>query len=261
MDTQLRVLILIPSRYQSSRFPGKPLSLIKSRNSQGQSVSRTLAHQVFLNCSQTQFSTHVVTDHDEIEKSLKDSGANVIRVDDDVPSGTERICLAYQRNFESQFDYIINVQGDEPLLKAQELIDLVHFHNKSDFDITTLVRPRNDKGEISNPNIVKTAMSGNGRCLYFSRSAIPFDRKPRHEWFQHIGVYCYKPSSLTRFVELQESSLEKIECLEQLRALEAGMSIGAIKTKSILMGVDTPEDLEKVNAHLLGTTETTGKES
>ena len=242
-----KVLILIPSRYQSSRFPGKPLSLLKTP-----SGDITLAEQVYKNCHESGFETYVVTDHDGIEEKLTNSGMKVIRIDDDVPSGTERIALAYQRHFKGQFDYIINVQGDEPLLKGSDLEKLISFHQERDFDITTLLKPHSDNQDIENPNIVKAAKSSeSGQCLYFSRSPIPFAREKRETWFQHIGVYCYKANALEKFVSLEASELEKIECLEQLRALENKMTIGAVETGSVLMGVDTPEDLEKVNAVLM----------
>ena len=244
-----KVLILIPSRYQSSRFPGKPLSLLKTPEGE-----KSLVEQVYSNCHQSGYETYVVTDHDGIEEKLKSSGMNVLRIDDEVPSGTERIALAYERNFKGKFDFIINVQGDEPLLKSDDLNKLIDFHQNSDFDIATLVKPHSEDsenhGEVENPNVVKVAKTHHGQCLYFSRSPIPFERTQRETWYQHIGVYSYKAKSLEQFVSFEESELERIEGLEQLRALENKMTIGAVETNSTLLGVDTPQDLEKVNAVL-----------
>lgn len=246
MQKNTKVLILIPSRYQSSRFPAKSLALVTPKNCE----PRTLVEQVYQNCAETGFDVAVVTDNDDIEKVLTDSKMKVVRVDDDVASGTERIAIAYQRYFSGDFDLIINVQGDEPLLKAQDLKNLIDFHEGHNFEIATLVREHTDKNEIGNPNIVKVAYCDNGRCLYFSRSPIPFERNTMDSWYQHIGVYSYKPNALMEFVKLKPSQLELIESLEQLRALESGMTIGAIETSSILMGVDTPDDLDKVNKYL-----------
>ena len=244
-----KVLILIPSRYQSSRFPGKPLSLLKTPKGE-----ITLVEQVYSNCQKSGYETYVVTDHDGIEQKLKSSNMNVLRIDDEVPSGTERIALAFKRNFKGKFDFIINVQGDEPLLQSDDLNKLIEFHQNSDFDIATLVKPHSvadeSKTEVENPNIVKVAKTHHGQCLYFSRSPIPYERSERKTWYQHIGVYSYRAETLEQFVNCNESELEKIEGLEQLRALENKMTIGAVETDSTLLGVDTPEDLEKVNAVL-----------
>lgn len=241
-----KVLILIPSRYESSRFPGKSLSVLTPKNS----PPVTLVEMVYMNCAQTGYDVAVVTDNELIEARLKSSEMQVIRVDDDVVSGTERIALAHERFFKKKYQLIINVQGDEPLLESEDLKKLVSFHEKNSFHITTLIKPQTEKEELSNPNVVKVALSEKGQCLYFSRSPIPYERNKNSTWYQHIGVYCYDAEALKSFVKLPVSSLEQVESLEQLRALENGMLIGAVKTDSILMGVDTPEDLEKVNHYL-----------
>jgi 3-deoxy-manno-octulosonate cytidylyltransferase (CMP-KDO synthetase) len=240
------VLILIPARYQSSRFPGKPLAPI---------FDKPMIAYTVENCIKTGFDYAVVTDDAKIETVLKQKNYHVVRIDDDVSTGSERIALAVQRYFaDKNYDYIVNVQGDEPLLPAADIQALVHFHKKNDFSLTTLVKARvADDQEIANPNIVKCAFSvANGRCLYFSRSAIPFDREVKQNWWQHIGVYSYKKEALLKFVTLPESSLEKREKLEQLRALEAGWTIGAVETKMNLIGVDTPADIKKVEGVLSG---------
>ncbi|MBC74946.1 MAG: 3-deoxy-manno-octulosonate cytidylyltransferase [Halobacteriovoraceae bacterium] len=241
-----KTLILIPARYGSSRFPGKPLAKINNK---------PMIQHVVENCQASGFDYAVVTDNDEIEAALKDN-YQVVRVDDDVTTGSERIALALSRHFsEKNYEYVINVQGDEPLLKAELLKELNDFHTKNEFDICTAVKRRSSSDEeYSNPNVVKCLLSEkDGKCLYFSRASIPFFRDGQvGDWHQHIGLYSYKTKALESFVSLEESRLEKAEKLEQLRALENGMSIGAIETNAQLIGVDTPEDIHKIEGVLSG---------
>lgn len=242
-----KVIILIPARYSSSRFPGKPLALIKGRS---------MISRVFSNCEESGFPSYVVTDHQEIEDHVKSFGGNVIRINDDVPSGSERIALAYARSFAHEStDLIINVQGDEPLLSGKVLKELAQFHLSSQFDIATLIRERSsDEVEFKNPNVVKAVFaSQTSECLYFSRQSLPFSREgeKNFSWHQHIGVYSYRPTALLSFVNLPLSRLEDLEKLEQLRALENGMAIGAILTSEKLIGVDVPEDIKKVEDTLV----------
>lgn len=236
------VVILIPARFASSRFPGKPLALIKGKS---------MIQRVFENCQESGFETAVVTDHDEIEAHVKKFGGNVIRIDDDVPSGSERIALAYERFLKDKNPkLVINVQGDEPLLKGKVLRELAEFHLNSVYEIMTLIRPRSTLDEdFKNPNVVKAVWSSkSNECLYFSRASLPYDRDGGKEytWYQHIGVYSYRPKSLSTFVKLPMSVLEDLEKLEQLRGMENGMRIGAILTNQKLMGVDVPEDIKKI---------------
>ena len=240
-------VILIPARYGSSRFPGKPLAKI---------LNKPMIQHVAQNCADSGFDYAVVTDSDEIESFLKETGLSVVRVDDDVTTGSERIALAYERFFsEGDYDFVVNVQGDEPLLRSNTLKELVRFHQESHFDICTAVKQRStDEADYKNPNVVKCALSeGNGQCLYFSRASIPFFRDAQGgNWHQHIGLYSYRVEALKRFVTLGESRLEAAEKLEQLRAMENGMSIGAITTTDILIGVDTPEDIHRIEGVLNG---------
>ncbi len=227
-------LILIPARYASTRFPGKPLAMI---------AGKSMIQRVYENAAQTGFECAVVTDDKRIEEHLKTLGANVIRIDDDVPSGTERIGLAYKRNF-LDFDIIINVQGDEPLLPPEDIKALAKFHEGSNFDVATLVRKREDS-EKENPNVVKVKFDAQTKfCESFSRKS--FDENPT--WFQHIGVYSYKPEVLNFYLDSEQSENEKRERLEQLRAQDKGYRYGALVTTYESIGVDTPEDLDKVQS-------------
>jgi 3-deoxy-manno-octulosonate cytidylyltransferase (CMP-KDO synthetase) len=241
-----RVVILIPARFASSRFPGKPLALI---------AGRSMIERVFTNCRESGFEAHVVTDHDGIEAHVHGFGGSVLRIDDDVPSGSERIALAADRFLRAAApELVINVQGDEPLLRGPVLRELAEFHLASDFDVATLLRERSAAEEdFRNPNVVKAVFAPASRqCLYFSRQPLPYDRDggQTHSWHQHIGVYSYRPRVLAAFVKLPPSRLEDLEKLEQLRALENRMTIGAILTNQRLIGVDVPDDIKKVEGAL-----------
>lgn len=250
-----RVLILIPARFASTRFPGKPLATI---------LGISMIQRVLTNCSQAhapgfEFEAFVVTDDQKVEDHVKTFSPNVVRVDDDVISGTLRIELAYKRFFQDKnFDLVINVQGDEPLLESDDLVRLGQFHLGSPFDITTLVKKQwGLEGDFLDPNKVKVAMSEEtGKAFYFSRASIPFKRdaaESAHDyWFLHIGVYSYRPKALLAFASHKETRLENREKLEQLRALEIGLSIGARETDSVVIGVDVPHDIKRVEEVLNG---------
>jgi 3-deoxy-manno-octulosonate cytidylyltransferase (CMP-KDO synthetase) len=243
------VLILIPARYASTRFPGKPLAKI---------AGKSMVQHVVENCQKAGFDCAVVTDSEEIETHVKEFG-DVCRVDDDVSSGSERMALAYERFYKDRgYKYIINVQGDEPLIEGRLLEDLAKFHKSSRYDITTVIKqiPIGDESEASftDPNRVKAIwMESSGQCHYFSRSPIPYDREGTlTKWNLHIGVYSYRVDALFKYLGLEHTHLDQIEQLEQLRALGHGMTIGAIETSHHLVGVDCKEDIEKVEGVLRG---------
>jgi 3-deoxy-manno-octulosonate cytidylyltransferase (CMP-KDO synthetase) len=237
-------VVLIPARFQSTRFPGKPLAPI---------AGRSMIERVYTQALAAGFPTYVVTDDERIEKAVKAFGGQVLRVDDDVPSGSERIALAYARFLsKTPAKFVVNVQGDEPLLNGVVLQELVAFHEKSPFDVTTLVRPRQrSEADWTNPNVVKAVLGLRGRCSYFSRASVPFERDgAASPWHQHIGVYCYRAEALQTFVTLAASPLENLEKLEQLRGMENGMTFGALATTQKLIGVDVPEDVKRVEEAL-----------
>lgn len=254
-----RILILIPARFASTRFPGKPLAKIL-----GISMIQRVLQNCTLNPSEDfEFDTFVVTDDQRIEDHVKSFSPNVLRVDDDVISGTLRIQLAYERFFKNKnqnYDLVINVQGDEPLLKGDDLLSLAKFHLESTFDITTLVKKRMGfSSDFLDSNKVKVVMSeSTGSAFYFSRSPIPHSRDKNSSdgkndyWFLHIGVYSYKPKALVQFSTHPETRLENLEKLEQLRALEMNLKIGALETKSTILGVDHPNDIAKIEEELNG---------
>lgn len=239
-----KAIVLIPARFQSTRFPGKPLATI---------AGRPMIERVYKNAVKSGFTTYVVTDDERIKAAVDMFGGKVLMVKDDVPSGSERIALAAERFLKDEDpDFIINVQGDEPLLDGNVLKELVEFHSTTQYDITTLVKARmRSEDDWENPNIVKAVLGKYGRCIYFSRASVPHMReKLNAPWFQHVGVYCFRAEVLQQFVTYPMGVLENIEKLEQLRALENGMVMGAIETDQVLIGVDLPDDVKKVEEAL-----------
>ncbi|MCK5072595.1 MAG: 3-deoxy-manno-octulosonate cytidylyltransferase [Bacteriovoracaceae bacterium] len=244
-------LVLIPARYDSSRFPGKPLAKINDKS---------MIRMVYENClgnndsGPIDFEVVVVTDDERIEQHVKSFGGKVVMVYDEVTTGSERIYLAWQRFFKNKdYDFIINVQGDEPLLERSELERMVDFHAASGFDIVTMVsEQKGDNERFHDPNNVKAIYQReNGRCHFFSRAAIPFSRDEKIDiWYLHVGIYSYRLEALRKFNECGHSYYEMLEKLEQLRALENHLTIGAIQARCNLVGVDTPEDIATIEGVL-----------
>lgn len=248
-----KTLVLIPARFESSRFPGKPLAPVSGKS---------LIQRVAENCRQAKelfelknsgalLEYAVVTDDDRIEEHLNQLNLNVVRVDDDVASGTERIALAQERFFPGTWDFIVNLQGDEPLFTGELLLEFVTFSLDHEFEITTILRPRKDVEGAQDPNQVKCAYEPkNKRCLYFSRTSIPYAENYQsfaaQTWYHHIGIYGFRLEALRKFLGLPVGDLERRERLEQLRALAHGMSLGAMCTEKLLIGVDTPADVSEV---------------
>lgn len=248
-----KALVLIPSRFASTRFPGKPLALINGK---------PMVQWVYEGCAGIMnFSKDchvaVVTDNSEIEAAVNSFGGNVVRVDDDVPSGSERIQLAYERYFKDQnFDYVINVQGDEPLIDSNLLVELVNFQADKNYDVTTVVKemPMADEGYQDSNKVKAIYNELDGKCHYFTRAPFPYNRNKTEglSWFLHIGIYSFKPEALKSVCSLSQSKHEKIECLEQLRMIDNGFSIGAVPTEMTLCGVDVPEDIKYVEGVISG---------
>ncbi len=206
-----------------------------------------MVRRVYENAAAGDYRAVVVTDDSRIEEHVKGFGGLVARVDDDVASGTERVYLAWKRHYGNEkVDLVLNFQGDEPLLIFPHIKKMVDAHLNSKFDIMTIVKKRTDLEGMGNPNLVKAVfVEHNGRCPYFSRAGVPFPREQTAHpvWFQHLGIYSYRPAVLDAFCKTPEGPLEKIERLEQLRALEMGMTIGAVCVEGEFASVDTPEDV------------------
>src|SRR6478735_2977403 len=235
------IVAAIPARYAATRFPGKLMQMLGDktiiRHVYDNTVSTGLFNDVF-----------VVTDSDIIYKEIKDSGGKVIMSKKEHESGSDRIAEAIA---EMNIDVIVNVQGDEPFIKKEPLEKLVRLFTDDSIQVASLMR-KISKEEATNPNNVKVVTDKSGYALYFSRSIIPYqrDEKMNAEYFLHVGVYAYKKDSLITFTKLPQSSLEKIEKLEQLRYLENGIKIKMAETDYNNIAIDTPEDLERAKSSL-----------
>jgi len=235
------IVAAIPARYAATRFPGKLMQMLGNK---------TIIRHVYDNIVSTGLfnDVFVVTDSDIIYKEIKDSGGKVIMSKKEHESGSDRIAEAIA---EMNIDVIINVQGDEPFIKKEPLEKLVHLFDDDSIQVASL-RRKISKEEALNPNNVKVVTDKSGYALYFSRSIVPYQRdgKTNAEYFLHVGVYAYKKDALIKFTKLPQSSLEKIEKLEQLRYLENGIKIKMAETEYNNIAIDTPEDLERAKSSL-----------
>jgi 3-deoxy-manno-octulosonate cytidylyltransferase (CMP-KDO synthetase) len=246
--------VVIPARYAAARFPGKPLALLGGRPLIQWVWERTRG------CGAA--SVIIATDDERIGEVVRAFGAVCAMTSPTHTSGTDRVAeVAAQRNFADD-DVIVNVQGDEPLIEPQLVADLAaSLRERPSFDIATAVAPIGSLEEFLDPNCVKAVRAADGRALYFSRAPVPWPRdagatgRPescRGAW-RHIGVYAYRGRSLRQFTQAAPTPLEQSEKLEQLRALEHGMSIYChALAVAPPAGVDTPADLERLRARLGG---------
>lgn len=244
----IKILGIIPARYASTRFPAKPLALVA-----GKSMIRRVYEQV--RKAKKISSVLVATDNEEIFDHVKEFGGEVCMTREDHASGTDR-CFEALTLQKEKFDYVINVQGDEPFIQPGQ-IDLLATVLKGETEIATLVKKLEHVEQLSNPNVVKVVLSSSGDALYFSRSAIPHVRHvpqdlwlKKHTFYKHIGMYGYRSDILKELTSLSVSSLEKAESLEQLRWLENGFRIKTAETQTETIGIDTPDDLNKAIAYL-----------
>jgi 3-deoxy-manno-octulosonate cytidylyltransferase (CMP-KDO synthetase) len=238
-----QVIAIIPARYQSSRFPGKPLALLR-----GQAMIRHTWERVRTCAALDQVA--IATDDERILKAARDFGATVVMTDPAHPSGTDRVWEAAQRL--GDHPYVLNVQGDEPFIDPGLLAACADALCREVGDIVTAAAPLTRQGALFDANVVKT-VPGPGRAWYFSRAPIPALRNlssfkrllARGEvlWWHHIGIYGFRREALRAFVEHGPTPLEQVECLEQLRALEMGLHIHVIPWDGVPQGIDTPEDL------------------
>ncbi len=236
----MKFLCVIPARYASTRLPGKPLAMI---------AGKPMIQHVYERASQAKrpHAVLVATDNKLVYEAVQAFGGKGMLTSSEHPTGTDR--LAEVARAHADYDIIINVQGDEPLI-APEIIDMLAaaFDEESDLVMATLASVMGES-EYANPNAVKVVTDLQGYALYFSRSLIPFPRVKVEEMpvYKHIGIYAYRRDFLLAFAALKPAPLERTESLEQLRALEYGHRIKVLKTDFQSIGVDTPEDLEKVN--------------
>lgn len=235
-----RICIIIPARFQSSRFPGKLLKEIK-----GKSIIR----HVYENCLEIKMANKVIvaTDHENIMNHCIQNNMDCIMTSSKHISGTDRVNEVISR-LDTEFDYIINVQGDEPMLKAQHINPLISTLLTGKAEIATLYSEKKAPAS-NNPNEVKLVTTKKNKVLYFSRNQLPFYRNStgNNKCKIHIGVYGFKPSVLEEVTALSPSFLEQSEMLEQLRWLENGYDIYASKIDYSGIGIDTEEDLKNVS--------------
>jgi 3-deoxy-manno-octulosonate cytidylyltransferase (CMP-KDO synthetase) len=230
---------IIPARYQSTRFPGKPLADI---------LGRPMIWHVFEQSRQCKALSSVVlaTDDQRIQSAAQKWGIPVVMTRKEHPSGTDRVLEAAEKLQLNPEAVIVNIQGDEPALEPSMLDDLVRPFYHSDIQVTTLARKISAR-EADNPDQVKVVFTCDRRALYFSRSPIPFQRDACSRFFYgHIGIYALRMQTLKRFVNLAQSTLEVAEGLEQLRLIENGIPIHIVETEHYSIGVDRREDIKAV---------------
>lgn len=239
--------IIIPARYYSQRLPQKPLALING-------VS--LIQRVHERCTKAAVAdVFVTTDHEEILNHVRGFGGECILTSPALPSGTDRVAAA-AHELPDSYDVIINVQGDEPLVPPGVISMLAKCMEDSAIVAATPITPLRDTRELTDPNIVKVVLDAQSNGIYFSRQLIPFDRDRQKEepatWMadypykKHIGLYAYRREVLEQFASLGESQLERVERLEQLRLLYAGIPIRCIEVEYESIAVDVPEDIKRV---------------
>jgi 3-deoxy-manno-octulosonate cytidylyltransferase (CMP-KDO synthetase) len=238
----MKTVVIIPARYQSTRFPGKPLAKI---------CGKPMIQWVYENSKRAEKISHVVvaTDDDRIAEAVYSFGGDVIMTSNQNRSGTDRVAEAADKMVLSPIDIIVNIQGDQPLIDPRCLDDVVRpFFDEPEINMSTLAFKIIRKDEITNSQHVKVVFDQSEFALYFSRSPIPFGRDQYTEFdtYKHLGVYAYTRQYLDIFRNLPEGRLEQIEKLEQLRALEHGHKIKVIITEYDSPEVDVAEDIEKV---------------
>jgi len=224
-------LIVIPARMASSRLPGKPLADIAGRP--------MIAHMVRIARAAALGEVVVAAAEPEIAAVAEAAGARAVLTDPDLPSGTDRVQAAVTAIGAGGADVIVNLQGDMPTMDPGDVVRAVAALENA--DIATLVAPSDDPDDRANPNLVKAIVAADGRCLYFTRAPAPWGEGPIQ---RHVGIYVYRREALARFVAAPPSPLETREKLEQLRALELGMTIRAGIAGDFPKGVDSPADLE-----------------
>lgn len=232
-----KTAIIIPARYGSSRLEGKPLLEVNNK---------PIIQWVYEKAKEVDGVDEVIvaTDDERIFNAVEKFGGKVEMTSTEHKCGSDRIKEVADRH--PEFEYIINLQGDEPMIKKENIEAVIDGVKNHHADISTLIRPIEDKNEVDNPNLVKCVIDNNGFALYFSRSKIPFERKENPiPFFGHIGIYGYRRDALVKMTTSEQTSLEIAESLEQLRALQMGMKIKTAIVKEKPVGIDTIEDYEE----------------
>ena len=246
----MKFIALIPARYASTRFPGKPLAMLGGK---------TVIQRVYEQVVKYFDDAYVCTDDNRIMDAVLQFGGKSVMTDANHKSGTDRCFEAFQKVGDGA-DVVVNIQGDEPFIHPTQLQSIKACFDESSTQIATLVKPftSNDSFDsLQNPNSPKVVVDANMNALYFSRSVIPYLRGvPQEEWlsqhtfYKHIGLYAYRSDVLAEITSLSQSALEKAESLEQLRWLENGYTIRVGITNFETIGIDTPDDLERAERYL-----------
>ena len=240
----MNFIAIIPARFQSTRFPGKPLVLLGGK---------PIIQWVYENAKKSVSEVFVATDDERIYSAVEAFGGKAVYTSPDHQSGTDRCAEAALKVAEQlKFDVVINIQGDEPFIRTEQIESLKACFNSRETEIATLIKPITNPLEITNINRPKVVINKNQEAMYFSRSTIPFVRDvPSEDWinrntfYSHIGMYAYRFNVLLELTKLPVGILEKAESLEQLRWLENGYRIKTAQTQFESIGIDTPEDLEQ----------------
>jgi 3-deoxy-manno-octulosonate cytidylyltransferase (CMP-KDO synthetase) len=240
----LSFTVVIPARYASSRFPGKPLADLGGKPMVVRVCERAAAGGAR--------AVHVATDDERIAAAVRAGGFSVVMTRADHASGTDRIAEAARGLRLREDEIVVNVQGDEPLIPPALIGEVARaFAGHPQASVTTACHPIHDAASLANPNVVKVVLDAQGYALYFSRAQIPFPREGAGAWYRHAGIYGYRAGFLERLSRLAPCMLEKSEALEQLRVLWHGFRIGvAVSQDDIPPGVDTPQDLDAVRRML-----------
>ena len=243
----MKFIGIIPARYASTRFPGKPLAMLGGK---------TVIQRVYEQVTSVLGEAYVATDDERIFNAVESFGGKAVMTRSDHQSGTDRIQEAAEK-IGTDADVIINVQGDEPFIQPSQIETLMHLFDDAETQIGTIGKPFDTMEAVQNPNSPKIVCDVRGYALYFSRSVIPFVRgKESDEWLthfpflKHLGLYAYRREVLAQITRLPQSSLEKAESLEQLRWLQNGYRIKVGLTDVETVGIDTPEDLARAEAFL-----------
>lgn len=241
----IKILGIIPSRYGSSRFPGKPLIDL---------AGKSMIQRVYEQAKKSRSLSEVIvaTDDERILQHVESFGGKAMMTSASHQSGTDR-CAEVSEKLNSDHDAVINIQGDEPFINPEQIDLLAKCFEDKNTELATLINQTDDSNLIQNPNRIKVVIDKNNQALYFSRSPIPFQKeKPVSEWaknhpyYLHIGIYGYRSDVLKKITQLPVSPLEKTESLEQLRWLENGYRMKLAETKFESYSIDSPEDVNAV---------------
>jgi 3-deoxy-manno-octulosonate cytidylyltransferase (CMP-KDO synthetase) len=240
----MNIIGIIPARYASTRFPGKPLIDIGGKS---------MIQRVYEQCKQAETLSDVIvaTDDERIAQHVKSFGGKVVMTKPEHQSGTDR-CAEVIQTYTGLCDAVINIQGDEPFIDPTQIDALAFAFHEPHVQLATMKKKMTAEADIQNPNMVKVISNHQGEAIYFSRSPIPYRRNPETqiEYFKHIGIYGYRKAALLEITQLPAGRLEMAENLEQLRWIEHNYCIALVETAIENIAIDTPDDLARVEKYL-----------